>query len=322
MRTASFLAALLCTAPLANAKSELELLQNRCAEMERQIRALETENSQLKSQASVSTKTVVETAKPVTVSTTKPKTSTTAPAKTATAAATSPSSSSFATVRPGDTLEKVAKRNGTTSATLVKLNKLKNPSLIQPGQKLLLPDKAPAAVAKKTAPAAPSTSTPAPTPAPRGGTHIVKAGETFYSIARHYGMSSDALQAGNPHIKADKMRAGQTLNLGGSKPAQKTTATAKAKTSPSPAPATASTKAPAVTNTASREPAPAPQPTTETVGNNPKLRLIVINEPIGFGDFAAAHGTTTAKLNALNGHSLNPSTVLAKESEFYVPAQP
>jgi ribosomal protein L7/L12 len=37
---------------------------------------------------------------------------------------------------------------------------------------------------------------------------------------------------------------------------------------------------------------------------------------------AAAHGTSTAKLNALNGLNLNSSTVLAKGSELYVPAQP
>lgn len=191
MRALPFLAALLCTAPMANAKTELELLQSRCAEMERQIRELETENSQLKSQVSTSTKTVIETAKPAVTS--EAAASKTPAARTPDAApAAKAAGPSFATVRSGDTLAAVAKRNGTSSATLIKLNKLKNPSLIRPGQKLRLPDKAPAttiAKAKTTASPAPS----APAPASHGGTHIVKSGETFYSIARHYGLSAEAL---------------------------------------------------------------------------------------------------------------------------------
>ena len=315
MRALPFLAALLCTAPLANAKSELELLQDRCAEMERQIRALETENSHLKSQASTSTKTVIETAKPAA----SPET----PAAAKTTAAEPAAKTvgpSYATVRAGDTLGKVAKRNGTTSATLIKLNKLKNPSVLQLGQKLRLPDKAPAAVAKT------STKTTAPAPAPHGGTHIVKSGESFYSIARNYGLSAEALQAANPQIKADKLRAGQTLHLGAKPKSEPTSASTKSKPTSEKAPAPAPKMAAAAPSPSEAAPAPAPtpveQPSSELVSNTPKLRLVVINDPIDFGAFAAAHGTNTAKLNALNGHNLNPSTVLAKGSEFYVPAQP
>jgi LysM repeat protein len=320
MRALPFLAALLCTAPLANAKSELELLQGRCAEMERQIRALETENGQLKSQASLSTKTVIETANPAAHSEAAvaptPKTTAAEPAK---ATAASPT---FATVRAGDTLTKVAKRNGTTSATLLKLNKLKNPSTLQVGQKLRLPDKAVAKTSTKTA-------SPAPTPIPQGGTHIVKSGETFYSIARNYGLSESALKTANPQIKPERLRAGQTLHLGAKAKPESTPATAKSKpTSEKAAAPTASAPkmAAAAPSPSEAAPAPAPapaeQPSSELVSNTPKLRLVVINDPIDFGAFAAAHGTNTAKLNALNGHNLNPSTVLAKGSEFYVPAQP
>lgn len=280
MRALPFLAALLCTTPFAGAKTELELLQDRCAEMERQIQELETENSQLKSQANLSTKTVVETAKPE-IATKSPAAP---PAK--------PAGPAYATVRAGDTLAKVAKRNGTTSATLIKLNKLKNPSLLQPGQKLRLPDAAPA-VAKSAAPASAAH-----------GTHIVKSGETFFSIARHYGLSSEALQAANPQIKPERLRAGQTLTLG-AKP--------EAAAMPTKESAPAAQKA---------APEAAPETAAQPVSNTPRLRLVTIDEPIDFGAFAAAHGTSTAKLNALNGHNLNPSTVLAKGSEFYVPAQP
>jgi LysM repeat protein len=314
MRALPFLAALLCTAPLASAKSELELLQDRCAEMERQIRALETENSHLKSQASTSTKTVIETAKPAASPEAPAAAKTTTTAAEPAAKTTGPS---YAIVRAGDTLGKVAKRNGTTSATLIKLNKLKNPSVLQLGQKLRLPDKAPAAMAKT------SSKTTPPASAPHGGTHIVKSGESFYSIARNYGLSAEALQAANPQIKADKLRAGQTLHLGAKAKSEPASASARSKPTSEKAPAAPAPKT-AVAAPSSSEPAPALAEETgsQTVSNTPKLRLVVINDPIDFGAFAAAHGTTTAKLNALNGHNLNPSTVLAKESAFYVPAQP
>ena len=49
MRAIPFLALLLLSSPIASASTELELLQDRCSEQERQIRQLEEENSRLKS---------------------------------------------------------------------------------------------------------------------------------------------------------------------------------------------------------------------------------------------------------------------------------
>ncbi len=61
-------------------------------------------------------------------------------------------SASTYTVRPGDTLSQIAQRHGTTVDELVRLNNIRNPNLIYPGQELRLP---------------PSSGTPAPAPAPR-----------------------------------------------------------------------------------------------------------------------------------------------------------
>jgi hypothetical protein len=79
-----------------------------------------------------------------------------------------------------------------------------------------------------------------------------------------------------------------------------------------------------VTHLASTTPAPAPLESTvsQTVSSAPRIKSVLVTEETDFSAFAAAHGTTTEKLNALNGHNLKPSTVLAKGSEFYVPAQP
>ena len=41
-------------------------------------------------------------------------------------------------VQPGDTLWKIAKRYGVSVETLIAANDIKNPDLIQPGQKIIL----------------------------------------------------------------------------------------------------------------------------------------------------------------------------------------
>lgn len=49
------------------------------------------------------------------------------------------SSARYYTVQPGDTLSRIARVNGTTWRKLTELNKLEDPNLIFPGQKILLP---------------------------------------------------------------------------------------------------------------------------------------------------------------------------------------
>ncbi|QJE98651.1 muramidase family protein [Luteolibacter luteus] len=335
MRALPFLAAILIAAPFAaEAKSELELLQDRCHEQERQIRQLEEENSRLKLMGIASTTPAIKTEASAA--------SAAAPKAADRPAANTSSSASYGTVRKGDTLTKIAKRHGTTPETLAKLNKIKNPASIQIGQKLILPTKAAAApaIAKSAAPA--PASAPAKTPAaekpaaaPVHGTHIVKSGETFFSIARHYGLSPEALQATNPTIKPVSLRAGQTLTLGGKQSpaaaaapapvaAKKQTSSPKQAEAPKETAKKEAASTPAPTPAPAAAPAPVEQekPATEMASNTPRVRLISIDTPTDFSAFAAAHGTSTAKLNALNGQNLNSSTVLAKGSELYVPAQP
>jgi LysM repeat protein len=296
MRALPILAAILCATPLSNAAtSELELLQGRCQEYERQIRQLEEENSRLKSLTATAAKT------PAPVVQAEAKKSESPAARNA---------DEYGIVRHGDTLRKIAKRHGTTPETLAKLNNIKNPSVIRAGQKLVLPDKS-----------APAQEAAAPrTAASASGTHTVKQGDTFYSIARHHGMSASALQAANPGVKASALKIGQTLRLGAKQaavsapaakaaPSKPTTETASSKQAPAAEAKTESSSAPA---------APASQP----VSDAPRIRSVAIDKETEFAAFAAAHGTSTAKLNALNGLNLNSSTVLAKGSELYVPAQP
>lgn len=67
--------------------------------------------------------------------------------------------------------------------------------------------------------------------------------------------------------------------------------------------------------TIQNEPAPAEPAATS-------YRLIKTTRELTLSDVAKEHNTTTDKINALNGWSFSPQTLLAVDSELYVPAQP
>jgi LysM repeat protein len=154
----------------------------------------------------------------------------------------------------------------------------------------------------------------------------VKADETYSSISRKYKISTDVLIAANPKIKPTSLREGQVINL-----ERQTAAPAPTTSAPVPPPAPTPPVAKAPSNPA--PPAPAPQPATPTASQatpeSPaqapnvakKVRPIVIEQEITYGEFASKHGTDTERLNALNGLDLTAATVLAKGSELYVPGQ-
>lgn len=286
-------------APAAFAKSELELLRQRCAEQERQIRLLEEENLKLRLAG--------ERYRPTTSTAATPAPAATAPASTTTSAA------STYTIKPGDSVERIARRHNTTAATLIRLNNIKDPLKIQPGQTLKLP----AAPAASTVAATPkATATPAPTPAakaPTSGSHVVASGETFYSIGKKYGISVNQLTAANPGIKPSALRPGQRLQLG-------TPATGPAPTRPAPLLASGP---PQTVSTAKPPAAPLPSvPEPQKTAAKPEVRLIKIQSPTTYGEFARIHGNSVERLNELNNLELGGDTVLAVGSELYASVQP
>ncbi|BCX49884.1 hypothetical protein HAHE_37920 [Haloferula helveola] len=255
-------------------------LQQRCDEQERQIRNLELENQRLRSRlgeitpapdlAPVSTEEKEETVTP-------PETTRTEPA------------APIHVIRSGESLSKIAKQHGTTTAVLAKLNGIKNPGMIREGQRLKLP--ADTSVA--------SESSKVDTVE---GTHRVKSGETFYSIARTYGLSVDRLQESNPGVDYRSLRVGQELKL-------------SARKAPEPTES-------ALTEVARTEDPAGADEASQTVMNRPVVRRVRVTDQISFGDFAKQHGMDPGKLNALNGLHLEPKTPLATGSELYVSAQP
>jgi LysM repeat protein len=202
------------------------------------------------------------------------------------------------TIKPGDNLTKIARKHGCTVEALVRENKLKADAVIRPGQNLVIPGK------QVSSPAAGAASAPTAT-----GSHTIKQGETFSSIAKRHNMPVEQLLAANPDLDPKALRPGREIQLGNtrtpaSEPAVSPAASAET-SDPAPAPENPKPEDDAP------EPAAAPQPE--------KIIHIVVDAEITYQDFAAKHGTDVARLNQLNGLDLDGTLPLAKGSELYVP---
>lgn len=91
------------------------------------------------------------------------------------------------TVRPGDTLGRIARQHGTDVATLARLNGIRNPNLIHPGQVLRVPGSSGYAVVR---------------------------GDTMSDIARRQGVSLSALIMANPQVRnVNLIRPGDVLAI-------------------------------------------------------------------------------------------------------------
>ncbi|MGO1591766.1 LysM peptidoglycan-binding domain-containing protein, partial [Ancrocorticia sp.] len=106
------------------------------------------------------------------------------------------------TVRSGDTLWDIAKKNGTSVSAIAKANGIDESAYLQIGQKLTIPGKsnsstqfAPASSGK----AASSTS---------GKRHVVVSGETLSSIALKYGTTPGAIQKSNSLANPNRIYVG------------------------------------------------------------------------------------------------------------------
>jgi LysM repeat protein len=192
-----------------------------------------------------------------------------------------------------------------------------------------------------------------PAAAPKASTYTVVAGDSLARIARRSNCSVKALMAAN-QLKKTVIHPGQVLKL----PGAPRTAPAAMAVTPKANPAVAAKPAPTNEKPKAKDPVAslptvvsnsAPKaPTTSAIVTSSKQttpkeevvetsapvsvpritgpilakRSVIIDAQTTYGDFAAKHQTTAEQLNALNGFSLSPTTVLAKGSEIDVPAQP
>ncbi|SDE46566.1 Cell wall-associated hydrolase, NlpC family [Thermus arciformis] len=115
------------------------------------------------------------------------------------------------TVAPGETLYSIARRHGTTVEELMRLNGLES-FLLQPGQVLRLPEKAPAS-----------------------RVHVVAPGDTLFSLAQRYGTTVEELMRLNGLASAD-LKVGQRLLLPGAQAEGGSTPPGPTPEAPSPSP--------------------------------------------------------------------------------------
>jgi LysM repeat protein len=123
------------------------------------------------------------------------------------------------TVKTGDSLWSIAKKNRLTVAQLTAANSLPANAYLRPGQKLLIPGKDVGPTGTATAPAvAAKSAEPAVTrPAANGKgiVHVVKSGETLGAIARKYDLRTGDIAVANNITDPAKIRAGMELVIPG-----------------------------------------------------------------------------------------------------------
>jgi len=107
------------------------------------------------------------------------------------------------TVRPGDTLTGIARRNGVSVSQLAATNALRNPNRIYAGTQLRIPEAGSGAA----------------------GVHTVVAGDTLTGIASRYRVSVSALAGANGVQSNNFIRIGQRLNIPAFVPARTSSAT-------------------------------------------------------------------------------------------------
>ncbi|MFZ0829412.1 MAG: LysM peptidoglycan-binding domain-containing protein [Verrucomicrobiia bacterium] len=125
----------------------------------------------------------------------------------------------------GDTLGKIAKRNGVSLKALEAANPGVEPTKLKAGQKLTIP-------AGGTAPSA--TGAAAATDMGMGGseTYVVKSGDTLTKIAKAHGATIKAIKAAS-NLTTDHIKVGQKLTI----PAKAEAAAPAPMAAPAPAPA-------------------------------------------------------------------------------------
>jgi len=118
------------------------------------------------------------------------------------------SSSGWYRVRKGDTLEKIARRNGTTVRRLCQLNGIKQTKILHPGDRLKVSGSATSSASKSG-----STATASSSSSSSATTYKVRSGDTLSKIARRNGTTVKKLCQLNGISETSTLRVGQKLKL-------------------------------------------------------------------------------------------------------------
>ena len=127
-----------------------------------------------------------------------------------TTAGTGKASNGWYRVRQGDTLEKIARRNGTTVKRLCQLNGISQNKILHPGDRLKVSGSA-SSKTGQTSQSSPSSQTSQASTA--SSIYTVRSGDTLSKIARNHGTTVKALCQLNGISENSTLRVGQKLKL-------------------------------------------------------------------------------------------------------------
>ena len=110
---------------------------------------------------------------------------------------------SFAyTIKSGDTLFVLASRFNTTVQAITAINPGINPNNLQIGQVICIP----------------GAVTPPQPSCPNGFFHVVRPGDTFFTLSQQFGVSVDAIIRANPGVDPNRLQVGQRICIPGAAP--------------------------------------------------------------------------------------------------------
>ncbi len=204
----------------------------------------------------------------------------------------------------GESFRVIARKYGISSKDLEKANPRVDPDLPKAGTKLTLPAEKKEVVETK------STTSSAKT-------HFVTEKDTYYLVAKKYGVTVAALTQANPGVNSEKLRPGMKLNLpGGSKITPKEPTKPVAKPEPEIANTTPSIVASAVTDTSFFE-KKSPAEELPPAEAKPKFRRYIVSEEETPQTISEAFNITAVKLYEMN--DLKPGAKLKTGQEIKVP---
>lgn len=120
------------------------------------------------------------------------------------------SSGGWYRVRQGDTLEKIARRNGTTVKRICQLNGISQNKVLHPGDRL----KVSGSASKSSSPKNNSSTSQSSADSQSGAaTYTVRSGDTLYSIAKRHGTTVKHICQLNGISEKSKLRVGQKLKV-------------------------------------------------------------------------------------------------------------
>ena len=220
-------------------------------------------------------------------------------------------------VRQGETLHSIARRNGVSVSSIIKWNKITDPAKLKVGEKIIISELLPSPI-----------SVPSPDRISSAGSadYVIASGDTFYSIARRHKMDLSELRALNPNVNIHLLSPGKKLRVSGetlldSRPAKRQevlVAETDVKSKIDQPALESPTRAEALKSIVASKNLPQP-PMIEDHNISSTTTSIILTDVITFEAFASRHNTNTKLLNALNGWNLPRTTILAGGSEILVP---